>query len=94
MQLSDDFAPQRADTVNDIAVVYDDMGHAQTALGYYGQALTLKHQVGNRADEASILGNIAIVYDNLGDKQTALRYYKAALATQTALHNLRGRDLR
>jgi CHAT domain-containing protein/tetratricopeptide (TPR) repeat protein len=93
MQLSDDFAPQRADTVNDIAVVYDDMGHAQTALGYYGQALTLKHQVGNRADEASILGNIAIVYDNLGDKQTALRYYKAALATQTALHNLRGEGL-
>ena len=46
---------------------------------YYGQALPIRREVGDRAGEAATLNNIGCVYYGLGDRQRALEYYEQAL---------------
>jgi tetratricopeptide (TPR) repeat protein len=65
--------------LNNIGLVYSDLGEQQQALEYYEQALPLR-QVGDKGGEAATLTNIGSVYSNLGDKQRALKYYEQALS--------------
>ena len=55
------------------------LGEPQRALEYYGQALPIRREVGDRAGEAATLNNIGAVYDGLGEPQRALEYYGQAL---------------
>jgi tetratricopeptide (TPR) repeat protein len=48
-------------------------------LEYYGQALSLRRQVGNKGGEATTLNNIGKIYNELGEKDKALEYYEQAL---------------
>ena len=54
-------------------------GSRQRALEYYGQALPIAREVGDRAGEAATLNNIGAVYNGLGERQRALEYYGQAL---------------
>ena len=59
--------------------MYDGLGEPQRALEYYGQALPITREVGDRAGEAITLNNIGAVYRGLGEPQRALEYYGQAL---------------
>ena len=59
--------------------MYHGLGEPQRALEYYGQALPIRREVGDRAGEAATLNNIGAVYDGLGEPQRALEYYGQAL---------------
>ncbi len=73
-----DFAGE-ATPLNNIGLVYNDLGEKQKALEYFNQALPLFRAMGDRAKEATTLNNIGLVYYDLGENQTALDYYKQAL---------------
>jgi CHAT domain-containing protein/Flp pilus assembly protein TadD len=79
-----------ATTLNNIGLVYDDLGEKQKALDYYNQALPLYRAVGNRGGEAKTLNNIGTVYNALGEKQKALDYYNQALPLYRAVGNRGG----
>ncbi|MBW7884474.1 MAG: type I toxin-antitoxin system ptaRNA1 family toxin [Caldilineaceae bacterium] len=72
----DDVATQ-ATLLNNIGLVYSDLGEQAQALAYYEQALL--RQVGDKGGEARTLNNIGGVYSALGEKTQALAYYEQAL---------------
>jgi tetratricopeptide (TPR) repeat protein len=59
--------------------VHRDLGEPQRALEYYGLALPIAREVGDRAGEAVTLGNIGAVHRDLGEPLRALEYYGLAL---------------
>ena len=59
--------------------MYRGLGEPQRALEYFGQALPILREVGDRAGEAVTLSNIGAVYRGLGEPQQALEYYGQAL---------------
>jgi len=68
-----------ATILNNIGLVYSDLGDKSRALELYEQALPLRRQVGDKAGEATTLNNIGLVYSALGDKPRALELYEQAL---------------
>ena len=63
--------------------MYRGLGELQRALEYYGQALSIRREVGARAGQAVTLSNIGAVYGDLGEVlQRALEYYGQALPIQ------------
>ena len=89
---------QNALIYSNIASTYGTLGQKQEALKYYGQALAIFGEVGDRGGEGITLNNLGLVYDDLGQKQEALKYYEQALAIfgevgdrggeGTTLHNI------
>ena len=65
--------------------MYNGLGEPQRALEYYGQALPIRREVGDRAGEAVTLNNIGVVYDGLGEPRRALEYYGQALPIMRAV---------
>jgi tetratricopeptide (TPR) repeat protein len=61
-----------ATTLNNIGLLYSELGEKQKALEYYSQSLPLRRATGNRRGEATTLNNIGLVYSELGEKQKAL----------------------
>ena len=59
--------------------MYRGLGELQRALEYFGQALPIAREVGDRAGEAVTLNNIGGVYHGLGEPRRALEYYGQAL---------------
>ncbi|MDF5729968.1 MAG: tetratricopeptide repeat protein, partial [Rhizonema sp. PD38] len=88
-QQLNDLAKQ-AITLNNIGLVYSDLGDLQKALEYYNQALPLRRAVGDKSEEATTLTNIGVVYDALGEKPKALEYYNQALLLFRAVGNKSG----
>ncbi|MFM6077998.1 MAG: CHAT domain-containing protein [Dolichospermum sp.] len=76
---------QEATTLNNIGLVYNDLGEKQKALDYVNQALPILRAVGDRRGEAITLNNIGLVYNALGEKQKALDYYNQALPIRRAV---------
>jgi CHAT domain-containing protein/Tfp pilus assembly protein PilF len=70
----------QADTLNNIGMVYRDLGDKQKAMDYYNQALPVYSQAGDRGNQAHELINLGIVHSDLGERQKALDYYNQALA--------------
>jgi len=79
-----------ATPLNNIGLVYNDLGEKQKALEYFNQALPLIRAMGDRAKEATTLNNIGLVYYDLGENQTALDYYKQALDLRQKARDPRG----
>ncbi|MEG4391340.1 tetratricopeptide repeat protein [Microcoleus sp. BROC3] len=73
-----------ATTLNNIGLVYSELGEKQKALEYYSQSLPLFRAVGDRGGEATTLNNIGLVYSELGEKQKALEYYSQSLPLSRA----------
>ena len=69
-----------AATLNQIGLVYNNLGDSQKALNYYQQALTIFQQKNARKQQGTTLTNIAEVYRYLGQYQKALEFYQQALA--------------
>jgi tetratricopeptide (TPR) repeat protein len=68
-----------ASTLNNVGLVYFDLGEKQQALNFYNQSLPLSRQVGDKAGEANTLYNIAYVERNRGNLQAALAQIQAAI---------------
>ncbi|NMG10069.1 tetratricopeptide repeat protein, partial [Brasilonema sp. UFV-L1] len=68
-----------ATTLNNIGLVYSNLGDKQSALKYFNSALPLMKEVSDKAGEAATLSNIGGVYSALGDEHSALKYYNSAL---------------
>lgn len=84
-------APQaEAATLNQIGLVYNNLGESQKALNYYQQALTIFQQHKARKEQGTTLTNIAAVYRNLGQYQKALEFYQQALALRRAVQDALG----
>ncbi|WP_228024192.1 CHAT domain-containing protein [Synechocystis salina] len=71
--------PNISIVLNNIGLIYSDLGDKQKALNYYEQALIIHKQLENLRGEGITLNNIAVIHDELGDKQEALNYYNQAL---------------
>jgi tetratricopeptide (TPR) repeat protein len=54
-------------------------GENDLALKYYGEALKIKKELGDRAGEGMLLGNIAGIFTNQGKFYDAINYYNKAL---------------
>jgi CHAT domain-containing protein len=79
-----------ARTLNNIGLVYDELGEKQKALDFYNQSLPLWRAVGDRSGEATTLNNIGSVYDALGEKQKALDFYNQSLPLWRAVGDRSG----
>jgi CHAT domain-containing protein len=77
-------------SLNNIGLVYSDLGEKTKALEYYNQALPILRAVGNPPGEALSLHNIGLVYSDLGEKAKALEYYNQALPILRAVGNPSG----
>ncbi|MBL7998357.1 MAG: tetratricopeptide repeat protein, partial [Candidatus Kapabacteria bacterium] len=60
------------------------------ALEYYGKALALAEELGNKRGVATHLGNIGLVHNNLSDYTRALEYYGKALSLDEELGDKAG----
>ncbi|MEA5464586.1 CHAT domain-containing protein [Leptothoe sp. PORK10 BA2] len=67
-------------TLNNIGLVYDNLGQYPQALDYYNQALAIFRDIGDRSGEGTTLNNIGLVYRHLGQYPQALDYYNQAFA--------------
>lgn len=65
--------------LNNLGMVYTNLGQRKKALEYYKRALPIRVEVGDRVGEAATLNNIGMVYNTLGQPQKALEYYERAL---------------
>jgi tetratricopeptide (TPR) repeat protein len=81
---------REASMLNNIGLVYADLGKKQDALRYYEQSLPLSRAVGDRAGEAATFNNIAMVYAAFDEKQEALRYYEQSLPLRRAVGDRAG----
>jgi len=63
---------QVAVTLNDIGVVYYDLGEYQQAINYYNEALPIYLEVGALKDRAITQRNLALIYRYSGQLQKAL----------------------
>ena len=77
-------------TLNNIGLVYNNIGKAQEALKYFQQALLISREVGDRSGEAVTLNNIGLVYNNIGKAQEALKYFQQALPINREVGDRRG----
>jgi len=68
-----------ASTLNNIGVVYSDLGDKQKALVYYNQALPLRRAVGDRFGEATTLGSIALVERDKGNLEQSLKQIETVI---------------
>jgi CHAT domain-containing protein len=80
-------------TLANIGWVYSELGQKQKALEYYGHALPIHREVGDRLSEGSTLFHMGYLLDNEGKMETAIRDEFAALklATDVGDPDLQGR---
>lgn len=77
-------------TLNNLAIVYNDLGDRQKALEYYLKALELARAMGDHAAEATRLHNIGAFHADVADHQRAIEYLDQALTLTRASGDRRG----
>ncbi|MEH2007130.1 CHAT domain-containing protein, partial [Nostoc sp.] len=77
-----------ASTLNNIGIVYDDLGQKQKALEFYNQALPLFRAVGYRTGEAVTLGSIGVLFQSTNRLTEAIANLQQSL--QISLEIRRG----
>jgi CHAT domain-containing protein/Tfp pilus assembly protein PilF len=78
LQAVDDRAGEGA-TLNNIGLVYSNLGQYRQALEQYQQALPITRAISDRVLEGATLNNIGLVYSNLGQYAQALEQFQQAL---------------
>lgn len=88
----------KAQSVNNLAIMYRLTGETTKALDYFTEALQLSHEIGDKQAEANILNGIGNLKDSFGNKQEALSCHSEALKLSretgsradeaTSLHNI------
>jgi CHAT domain-containing protein/Tfp pilus assembly protein PilF len=79
-----------ASVLNNIGMVYSDLGEKKKALEFYEQALPIWRAFVDRTGEATTISNIGVMYSDLGEKKKALDYYEQALPIWRAIVDRRG----
>lgn len=79
-----------AATINNMALLNDNMGNYPRALELFFQSLKIKEDLKDTIGLASGYGNIAIVYDNIKEYETAYGYYLKGLRLNKLIKNKRG----
>ncbi len=69
----------QAQLLHEFGSIYYRLGEMHKALGFFMQALPLKHQTTDRSGEASVLAGIAAVHWSLGEMEKALSYFNRSL---------------
>lgn len=57
-----------------LASVYQGLGQAQQALGYFEEALEIVTRLGRKHDQSIVLANIGTAYADLGEQDKAIEY--------------------
>jgi tetratricopeptide (TPR) repeat protein len=65
--------------LNNMALIYQQIGQRQQALALNQQALVLVRTIGDQTEEARTLNNIATVYQSIGQPKQALEFYEQSL---------------
>ncbi|MCK5851558.1 tetratricopeptide repeat protein, partial [bacterium] len=65
--------------INNIAVIYDELGQYTNALSYYLESLKIAEKINDREGKASAIVNIGSFYDSIGMYNKALEYLTNAL---------------
>lgn len=81
---------ERARTLNNLAVLYDNLGELGQALAAYDQALATVRELGDRSWEARILQNLGTTYMRVGEGGRARANFEQALALRRELGDRRG----
>lgn len=68
--------------LNNIALLYQNIGEYETALEYFQQILDIAEEIDFKEAIAGTHNNMASAYSHLGNKQKALIYYKRSLAVK------------
>ena len=68
-----------ATTLNNIGLVYSDLGQKQEALKFYNQSLPLRRAVGDREGEAITLSNIGVLYRDINRPTDAIKNLEQSL---------------
>jgi tetratricopeptide (TPR) repeat protein len=70
------------------------LGEARQAIEFYGQALVIAREIGNRLGEGTNLGNLASEYSILAEYDKAIDYYNQALQNAREIGNRYGESKR
>jgi tetratricopeptide (TPR) repeat protein/transcriptional regulator with XRE-family HTH domain len=76
-RLGDRLAEGRA--LNNLGIVYSDLGDFPKAIGYYQQRLIIARAIGDRLGEGSTLNNLGLTYIDLGQPFRAISYFEQDL---------------
>ncbi|NDJ34607.1 MAG: tetratricopeptide repeat protein, partial [Chloroflexi bacterium] len=79
--------------LNNLGVLYANLGQMDRALGQYEQAVTLFRAEGRRDREGRTLGNMGLAYWNLGQAEQAVVYFEQGLAILQELGDRRGEGI-
>lgn len=77
-----------ASLLNNLGVLYNDLGHVRRAAWFYRRALRLHRKSGNRQGEAHALTNLGRAYQEVGDVTRAQENYEQALVIARAIGGL------
>ncbi|HEY9748064.1 MAG TPA: tetratricopeptide repeat protein [Allocoleopsis sp.] len=70
---------QRAETLNQLGLVYEALGQYDRAIAMHERSLELQRQLGDRQGEGAALSNLGIVSARLSRYDQALAYYQQGL---------------
>jgi tetratricopeptide (TPR) repeat protein len=76
--------------LDNIGLVYSNLGQSQQALNYHQQSLTISRETGNRRAEGTILNNLALAYSALRQREQAFDYLQQALVITREVADRRG----
>lgn len=69
------------DIINDIGIIYRNLGESDRALEFAEQALKIYQEIGDRSSVAQSYNNLASVHQSLSQYPESLSYFQQALAT-------------
>ncbi|MFQ6058831.1 MAG: tetratricopeptide repeat protein [Anaerolineae bacterium] len=70
----------RAAALNDLGLVYADLGRWGEAIECYKESLGIKRELGDRHGEGMTLANMGLLYEKQGQKEKAVALWREALA--------------
>jgi tetratricopeptide (TPR) repeat protein len=79
-----------SELLNNIGLVYYDLGDVEQAIGYFERSLDLSKEIGDRHGEGQTLGNLGNAWITLGDPRRAIEYYEQDLAIAHETADRRG----
>ncbi|MBI4931426.1 MAG: tetratricopeptide repeat protein [Bacteroidetes bacterium] len=79
-----------ANSLNNIAYVYDNQGDITMALEYFHKSLTIREEIKDKAGTAQSLNNIGVVYNKKGDVPNSLECFQKSLSLHEELKDKNG----
>lgn len=77
-------------TLNNIGVMYSNLGDFPKAMGYHQRSLRMKEEIADTNGMAGAMNNIGLIYMNQGDHPKALSYFQQSLKIKEHYSDNRG----